>query len=585
MLFFSEVAATPESHEAKPAAVPGYPPKVRIEWVVAATRVVLAAGALLAFAVDPQERIRYALAMYVIGWYLVYSLGMLALVWTPWRFARGWDVAVHLFDFGAFSLLMLVTQAATSPFFMCFLFLLVCGTLRWQLRGTLWTAAATMVVYAAISLYAVQVLRMAGFDLSTFVIRMVYLTVITILLAFVSAHQFRFQKEIARLAAWPRRISRDARDVVEEVLAQSSALLEAPRLVIVWHEPADGGLNIAWHAKGAAEWVQEAETRYDPLVTAAFERRSFQASDAARDSGRVLVLMPGGFRRRDGSPINEVLRARFDMHAVQSWPLEGELIRGRMFCLDKSRMQIDDLVLGELVARLAVSRLDNLYMLARLRDAAALEERVRVARDLHDSLLQSQAGAALQLLAARRLLDRDPVAARERLKDVQDQLERGELDMRSFIRDLRPAPRRARDKPAMDLIAGLEELRSRVERQWEIRVDMRIHQGVDDVPHPVRDDVYRLVQEALVNAARHAEASVIRVALSVADSELQLEIADDGRGFPFRGTYDLARLNQMNEGPVTLKERVAQLAGDLTLRSMETGTALRMRVPFAHPTD
>jgi signal transduction histidine kinase len=586
MLFPTEVAVTPiDSHGPQWAAVAGYPPKVRIEWVVAATRVVLAAGALVAFAVDPQDRVRFALAMYVIAWYLVYSLGMLALVWTPWRFARGWDVAVHLFDFGAFSLLMLVTQAATSPLFMCLLFLLVCGTLRWQVRGTLWTAAGTMVVYAAISLYAVHVLRVSGFDLSTFVIRMVYLTVITILLAFVSAHQFRFQKEIGRLAAWPRRISRDARDVVEEVLAQSRTLLEAPRLVLVWEEPSEGGLNIAWHANGVVEWVQEAETRYDPLVTTTFDRRSFQASDVARDSGRVVVLTPRGFRRCDGSPVNEALRERFDMHAVQSWPLESELVRGRIFCLDKTRMQIGDLVLGELVARLAVSRLENVYMLARLRDAAALEERVRVARDLHDSLLQSQAGAALQLLAARRLLDRDPVAARERLEDVQDQLERGELDMRSFIRDLRPATRRTREKPVMDLIARLEELRRRVERQWEIKVDMRLHRGIEEVPHRVRDDVYYLVQEALVNAARHAEASVIRVALSVAGNELHLEITDDGRGFPFRGTYDLARLDQMNEGPVTLKERVAQLTGDLTLRSMETGTALRMRVPFAHPTE
>jgi len=61
--------------------------------------------------------------------------------------------------------------------------------------------------------------------------------------------------------------------------------------------------------------------------------------------------------------------------------------------------------IGEFVAHLATSRLDGLYLLTRLQDARALEERMRVARDLHDSLLQSQAGAALQLLAARRVLD------------------------------------------------------------------------------------------------------------------------------------------------------------------------------------
>jgi signal transduction histidine kinase len=85
----------------------------------------------------------------------------------------------------------------------------------------------------------------------------------------------------------------------------------------------------------------------------------------------------------------------------------------------------------------------------------------------------------------------------------------------------------------------------------------------------------------MVNAARHANASVISVALSVAEDDLKLEVVDDGRGFPFQGTYDLARLDAMNKGPLTLKERVAQLDGDLTLKSMDTGTTLLMRLPFA----
>ena len=552
---------------------------------MAGTRVVLAGGALLAVAIDPLEHVRYLFVLYLLGWYLVYSLGMLALVWAPVRFARGWDLAVHLFDFAAFSLLMVVTQAATSPFFMCFLFLLVCGTLRWQVRGTLWTAAATMAAYAGISIYAVNVLHVPGFELNTFVIRSVYLTVITVLLAYLSAHQHRFQNEIGRIAAWPRRISRDPGEVVSEVLSQASALLDAPKVVLAWEEPGESGINLAWRCDGQVEWARESEADYGLFVLPDLDGKSFQAVDAAQDCGRVVALTARGFRRRDCRPIDEALRARFDMRAVQSWPLDGELIRGRMFCLNKARMRIDDLVVGELVAHLAVSRLDSLHMLGRLREAAALEERVRVARDLHDSLLQSQAGAALQLLAARRLLDRHPDAARHRLKDVQDQLERGELDMRSFIRDLRPAKPATRAGVTVDLAGRLEELRQRIERQWEIAVNLRFDGAVERVPDALRDDVYRLAQEALVNAARHAEASVISVTLSVTKTELRLEIIDDGRGFPFHGTYDLPGLNQMDEGPLTLKERVAQLAGDLTLKSMDTGTALRMRLPLAHASD
>ena len=195
--------------------------------------------------------------------------------------------------------------------------------------------------------------------------------------------------------------------------------------MLVWEEPGSRRVNLAWRADDEVMRADEPEGSYGSLVLPALERRSFQASDAAADRGRVVALTDKGFRYRECRPLDEALRARFDMRAVQSWPLEGELIQGRLFALDKKRMQIDELVIGELVARLAVSRLDSLYFLQRLGEAAALEERVRLARDLHDSLLQSQAGAALQLLAARRLLERDSTAGKERLAEVQQQLERG----------------------------------------------------------------------------------------------------------------------------------------------------------------
>src|SRR5262249_32931000 len=159
----------------------------------------------------------------------------------------------------------------------------------------------------------------------------------------------------------------------------------------------------------------EPEGTYGTLVRAPYERVILQATDASADGGSVVMLTGTGFRYRRDRPINEALRTRFDIRAVQSWPLSGELIQGRLFALDKDRMRIDDLVMGELVARLAVSRLDSLYLIERLQDAAALETRVRVARDLHDSILQAQTGAALQLLVARRLLDGDPVGGRARL--------------------------------------------------------------------------------------------------------------------------------------------------------------------------
>jgi signal transduction histidine kinase len=265
---------------------------------------------------------------------------------------------------------------------------------------------------------------------------------------------------------------------------------------------------------------------------------------------------------------------------VQSWPLKGEIIRGRLFCLDKQKMRLDDLVLGEVVAWLSVTRLESLYWQNRLREAAAVDERVRLARDLHDSLLQSQAGAALQLLAARRMLDRDPAAGRERLADVQQQLERDELEMRTFVTRLRPAGRAVSTPVTLSLDERLDELRRRVERQWEIHVNLHI-EPMTGLTDEMCEGLYRLAQESIVNAARHADASVVDVAISRTPDGLRLRIADDGRGFPFRGTYDLAALTGMNDGPLTLKERVADMGGQLQLTSTDTGTELIISLPLA----
>jgi signal transduction histidine kinase len=282
-----------------------------------------------------------------------------------------------------------------------------------------------------------------------------------------------------------------------------------------------------------------------------------------------------------GRPITPALQARFGMRRVLSWSLDGELIRGRLFALDKASMQLDDLMLGDVVARLTVSRLDSLYLLRRLRVATAVDERLRVARDLHDSLLQSSAGAALQLLAARRLLDRSPDEARRRLEDVQDQLENGELEMRAFIRRLRPLSSQTEPSSSAGLAERLEELRRRVERQWEIKVRMAPPPAADSWRQALVEGVYRIVQEGVLNAVRHADPSLISVNFAVDAGTLRLQIADDGRGFPFHGTFDLQTLNALGQGPLTLKERVAELQGRLLLRTSETGTELSIELPLA----
>jgi signal transduction histidine kinase len=550
---------------------PDYPPRARLERVIASARVVLAAGASL---IIWSETTSAAVAAVLIA-YLIHSVLGAALVWSPVRFARPWSiVVVHVTDLLVVSLLLLL-QGPTSPFFIYFIFSVVCGALRWQLSGALWTTAAALAVYAMVTMAN----GIAAVD-NRFLVRGVQLTVVAAMVGYLTAYYARIQREVLGMAAWPRRMPRDADDVIAEVLERATDILSVPRVVIVWEEPEEGYLNIAWREGGRVQWARDALDAYSPLVADSLNRENFQAADAADPDGRIRLWARGRFRERRGVAVNEALRARFDMRAVQSCRIDGDIVHGRVFWLPQRTMRLDDLVMGELVALLAAARLDAVYFLSRLQESAGLRARVRVARDLHDSVLQTLAGLGLQLAVARRLIGIDREGAARRLDEMQRQFEGVETEMRSFIRRLRPVAAEGSPAPSAPFEDRCADLQRRVEAQWAVIVDLELALS-EGLPAELVDQAFFIVQEAVLNAARHADASAIRVNVRSANGELRVEVSDDGRGFPFSGSYDLASLNAADKGPLTLRERVTELRGNLQLDSSDTGARVRITLPLA----
>jgi signal transduction histidine kinase len=565
-----------------------HPPPVRFEWLIAATRVLLAVAALLDVWLDSWSLPRVSpLVFPSLFYYLAYSIAVLGLVWKPVRFTPSWGLAVHTFDIVAFSLFAAFAEGPASPVLFYFLFIVIAGTLRWRSTGALWTAAAAIAGLGAAYLFAAFGLHLEAFGLDQFVRRSVQLAGTAALVGYLGTYSHPLAGEISRVALWPRRRPRTSRALVTDIIARSAEVLEVPSVVLLWTAPNNSQINLAWQSDEGLLWIREPEGTYDMLVAPELERQSFQAYDATKDNGRVIYWSAGRLQYRRCRPVNERLRARFAMRRVQSYRLDGEFIRGRLFCFGKRRMPIDDLIVGELVARLAVSQLDSLYLVTQMGEAAATEERLRLSRDLHDSLAQTLAGAALQLLAVRRLLDFNPAAARQRLDEVQYQLKLDQLEVRSLIRRLRPVPGAVAeysaeyDVQSADLKARLEELRLRIQKQWDVSVAIQVETLVDDWPEAGVEQVFRLIQEAALNAARHAEASIIRVDVTATDAELRLAVEDDGKGYPFSGSFDLAALTDMEKGPLILRERVAALRGGLLLQTTNAGTRIVITVPSA----
>lgn len=212
-------------------------------------------------------------------------------------------------------------------------------------------------------------------------------------------------------------------------------------------------------------------------------------------------------------------------------------------------------------------------------EAAATEARIRLYRDLHDGLLQSLTGAALQLETARQWMEKDPQTARQCIADIQKLILTEQQDLRSQIRQLR-RPDSALPELQEDLADRLKELAVRIERQWGPRVELDMKPDKSGLPASVAHEVYLMVHEAMINAARHAKASSIRAEIMGDPNSLRIVVTDDGSGFSFRGRYDQSALARMNLGPITLRERVASLGGCLTIESGDTGSSLEIAFPI-----
>jgi signal transduction histidine kinase len=228
-----------------------------------------------------------------------------------------------------------------------------------------------------------------------------------------------------------------------------------------------------------------------------------------------------------------------------------------------------DQELIEMLAAHAAIAIENARLWERSRELSVVEERNRVARELHDSVTQNLFGVVLAAEAAATLLDRDPEEARQQLARVQELARAGMEELRSLIFELRPAAL-ADEGLAATLRKHLAVLR-RVYHQ-----DIALQVAAAPRPGGANDgDVFRIAQEAVHNAVRHAEAAHIRVGLDGRNGHLVLTVDDDGVGFD----PDEAAMRARRLGLTSMEERAKALGGVLTIDSRPgAGTKVRLEV-------
>jgi signal transduction histidine kinase len=206
-----------------------------------------------------------------------------------------------------------------------------------------------------------------------------------------------------------------------------------------------------------------------------------------------------------------------------------------------------------------------------------LAERTRIARELHDTLLQSFHGLLLRFQAASNLLPTRPAEAKQRLDNAIDQAAEAITESRDAVHELRSSP-----ALTQDLAVAMSALGKELTAEQVGQNSSDSHVQVEGTPRnldPIlRDEVYRIAAEALRNAFRHAHARRIEVEIRYDERQLRVRVRDDGRGIDpkFLGQQKRAGHWGLNG----MRERAEAVGGNLAVWSeLDSGTEVELTIP------
>jgi signal transduction histidine kinase len=249
----------------------------------------------------------------------------------------------------------------------------------------------------------------------------------------------------------------------------------------------------------------------------------------------------------------------------------GEVI-GAFYLTDKEEAEefsAEDQELIEMLAPHAAVAMENARLYERSRELSIVEERNRLARELHDSLVQKLFGVVLAAQSAGTLLERDSAAARQQVEHLQELAQEAVVELRSLVFQLRPAEIETEGLGAA-LRKHVDLLRRahRAHIELELTGSPRLRAGVDE-------EVFRIAQESLQNALRHSQAEHIELRLDEDAGGLRLTVADDGVGFE----PEEAGLRSRRLGLTSMEERARALGARLRIDSAPGhGTTIALEV-------
>ena len=299
----------------------------------------------------------------------------------------------------------------------------------------------------------------------------------------------------------------------------------------------------------------------------------------------VIGKTPAEFFAHDIDRGKDGWRAMFDAGHVHIETDERRVdgtpvrIEGHYLCVYDERGRITghlgiqrDITERHLAAQEIARSREELRALAGRLESIREEERTRIARELHDELGQALTGLKLDLAWMERRLNRHAqLEVVDRCASVLERLDDVMVAVRRIITELRPSV-----LDQLGLADAIEWQAQEFAARTGLTLDLDIECNCDALHNGVSSAVFRMLQEALTNIAKHANATRVRVALRMDAAALELEVSDDGRGITadeLRGTRSLGLLN--------LRERGMALGGTVLIApGVNHGTTVKLQLPL-----
>lgn len=201
---------------------------------------------------------------------------------------------------------------------------------------------------------------------------------------------------------------------------------------------------------------------------------------------------------------------------------------------------------------------------------AVIEERQRLARDLHDAVSQQLFALTMMSEAAVKQFEKNPEIAKEQMDEVAKAALQSQTEMRALLLHLRPVHLSGDSLPT-----GIEKLIAELKQKSQVDFNVSIVKDLY-LSETIEVHVFRIIQEALSNILRHAFATKVTVDISKHAKELFIHIRDDGKGFEVNNNLD----KKTSYGLKTMRERSEELGGTFTVRSnVDEGTYIDIRIP------